>query len=128
MWAIIRDLHLNAKKGILGVFTHELRLPFDLQREIKRAVERGVKMKIIATKKNNPERLKESLELGCDLRYYPVSGFRVCIRDRKEALSIVVNPKDRKDRINIHVQSPELAKALSGYFYSVWEKAEEIKL
>ena len=92
------------------------------------ALERGVKIRMIAHKydKENKALLKAWQQMGLEIRHFPDWGFHLGIRDGKEAILSVNNPKDTRQRVGIQIFSQGLSKALRDYFYSLWPKATKI--
>lgn len=100
----------------------------ELMLAIRDALERKVKMKMIAHKysEENKDLLSAWKRMGVEVRHYPDWGFHLLVCDAKRVLIAANNPENTKERTGIVFGSPALAKALRDYFYSVWEKAEEI--
>ena len=116
------------KKELLIISIGE-NIPTDLLLAVHKAHERGVKIKLIAHKydKENKEILENFKKNGMEVKHYPDWGFHLVIYDGKKLILVVNDPKNTERRINIFIQSQSLAKAMRDYFYSVWEKAKEIK-
>ncbi len=103
-------------------------LPAAVEREIKKSIERGVNIKMLATLKN-----KETIKImrrikkrGVEVKYYPIKEIRFAIKDGVESYQMIVNPKNLLDRVSIVIESIELTKALEHYFDYLWRKAELI--
>ena len=123
--SIVTNRFRTAKKYIKEMFTFEY-IPSNFFRETKNAIDRRVKVRMIATK-NGPEQIKlikKFKNMGVDVRYYPVTELRIAIKDGKEAVQMIVNPRDPMDRTSIVIESKELTNALEHYFDHVWNKAE----
>jgi HTH-type transcriptional regulator, sugar sensing transcriptional regulator len=123
--AFIPNHHImeSCKKTLDIMFTFEIIFP-KTKRLLIEKLRKGVKIRVLATKKANKSLIKEILGYGIKVRHYPVQEIRIFTRDREEANIQVVNPKDFYDRTNILIQSKELSSALTDYFDSVWKKAE----
>jgi len=116
----------SATKSIDIMFTFEI-IHTLTKRILLDKKSKGLKIRIIATKKDNKSLIKEILGYGIEVRYYPVQEIRIFIKDRKESNIQILNKNDFLDRTNILIQSEELSKALTHYFDKVWEKAEILK-
>ncbi len=127
IWPLVEEFFKKAKKSVKYMFTYTHSAPM-LERYIKEAVSRGVKVKIIATEKTKEgvKLMKEHIKIGAEVRYFPVPALRLHIRDDEEARQQIINPRNTKDRINIYIQHGELAKALGFYFDSIWKKAKAV--
>lgn len=93
------------------------------------AVTKGIKILFIAHKhnKNNHYLLLNWIKMGLKVKHYPDSGFHLVVFDKKISLLAVNNPDNTNDRTGLLIYNSGLSKALSDYFYSIWEKAEDIK-
>ena len=123
---IAHYLYENAKKSLDVILTFEL-LTSTSERLLLQAKEKGIKIRILATKKVNLPLIRKMQKQGFNIKYYPVDELRILIKDNEECIQMIVNPKDLMDRLNIYIQSKELTKALELYFNSVWKKAESIR-
>lgn len=109
------------------MFTFEY-MPSSVLREIRKCIERDVKISMLATKKDeeNIKLIRKIKKLGVDVRYYPVQEIRLAIKDGIESYQMIVNPKNLLDRVSIVIESSELTKALEHYFDYVWKKAKRM--
>ncbi len=103
-------------------------IPENLLLSIKRAVERGVKIKLIVHKydKSNKEIVDNFKKNGMEVRHYPDWGFHLGVYDAQKVLLVVNNPQQTDERIGILMSSSGLAKAMRNYFYFVWEEAVKV--
>ena len=110
------------------MFTFEY-MPNSVLREIIKCIGRGIKIYMLATKKNedNIKLIRKIKKLGVEVRYFPVKEIRLAIKDGIESYQMIVNPKNMLDRVSIVIESNELTKALEHYFDYLWKKAEIIK-
>ncbi len=122
---IAHYLYENAKKSLDVMLTFEL-LTATSERLLLEAKEKGIKIRILATKKDNLQLIKNMKKQGFNIKYYPVDELRILIKDNEECIEMIVNPHNLMDRTNIYIQSKELTNALKIYFDSVWKKAESI--
>lgn len=113
----------SATKSIDIMFTFEI-IHTHTKRILLDKKSKNLQIRIIATKKENKELIREILGYGIEIRYYPVQEIRIFIKDGKESNIQILNKNDLLDRTNILIQSEELSKALTHYFDKVWEKAE----
>ncbi|MBI2549464.1 TrmB family transcriptional regulator [Candidatus Woesearchaeota archaeon] len=116
-----------ANKYVKDMLTFDY-VPASVQREIKKCIQRGVNIYMLATQKEkgNLKLIREVKKLGVHVRYYPVTELRLGIIDGKESCQMIVNPKDLLDRVSLIIESRELTKALEHYFDYVWKKAEKL--
>lgn len=121
------EMYNRTRKEILIISIGEP-IPEDLLLSMRDALERKVKIEMIAHKydEENKALLSSWKRMGMKIRHYPDWGFHLSICDAKRVLLTVNNPENTKERTGIMFGSPALAKAMRDYFYSVWEKAEEI--
>jgi len=124
---LIADKYIVAKKYVKDMITFEY-LPYSVIREMKKCLERGVDIKLLATRKDKTtmKLIKEVKKMGFNIRYYPVMEIRLSVRDGIDSYQFFVNPKNSSDRTAIVIESKELTKALEHYFDHIWEKAEKL--
>jgi sugar-specific transcriptional regulator TrmB len=103
-------------------------IPQKLLLEMKKASDRGVKIRMVAHKydEENIEILRNFIKNGYEIRHYPDWGFHLVVYDSKKSLLIVNNPEDPIERSAMLIYSKGLSKALRDYFYSVWKKATKV--
>ncbi len=121
------QLARESQKEILAISIGEP-IPPDLLVAIRKAVLRGIRMKLIVHKYDdeNKELLENYVKNGMEIRYYPDWGFHLAVFDKKKVLLSVNDPENTRRRISIFFHSRGLAKAMRDYFLTVWKKAEEI--
>lgn len=125
----IQHFYATSNKYLKILFTYEL-IPYSSVRLLYEALDRGVKIKQLATKipeKSKPL-MKEMLSKGIEIRYYPVEELRLLIKDGEQCLQQIVNPNNLLDRVSIVIDSKALTAALEIYFDETWKKAKLIKL
>jgi len=100
----------------------------DLILAVKRAIERGVIMKVIYHKydEENQEFIENLKKNGLEIRHFPDWGFHLQVVDGNESLLALNNPQNPEERITVKINSLGFSKALRDYFYSVWEKAIKV--
>jgi len=125
---LYRYVFRTTKKRLRRIYTCEDR-HYDRVRIADKLLKKGVKIEYLITKITDKGKkfMREDLEKGIKLKYYPIDNLRLTLKDDKEAIIQIKNPKDPKDRICIFVDSDELAKALDYYFDSLWKKAKPIE-
>ncbi len=117
----------ECRREVLFISIGEL-IPAKLLLSIRRAVERGVKVKLIVHKydETNREIIKHFEQNGMEVRHSPDWGFHLGVYDKKEVILVVNNPRETDERIGIVMASAGLAKAMRDYFYFTWRGAVEI--
>lgn len=117
----------KAKKEILIISIGE-QIPEEVVLGIKRSIDRGVTVNMIAHKYNdeNKSLLQSWLKMGWKVKHYPDWGFHLVIVDGKESILSVNDPKNTSQRVGLQFFSLGLSKALQDYFYSTWKKAISI--
>ncbi len=125
--AVATEIFEGSKKENKIMYTYE-QLFHSVIRLIPQKISKGVKIKFLATKATSQGLgwMKEHIKMGVEVRYYPVEEIRINLKDDTEAMIMIVNPRNRNDRVGMHCKSKEMAKALSHYFDSLWEKAKVI--
>jgi len=127
--SMISEMHERAKKDILmipGVYE-----PI-VSRKVGtlRALNNGVKIKRIIRKitPKNREILKQSVNLGEELRRNLIPGLRLIVIDEKEAMISIVNEDSKeRDRMSIYTTNKNFAKSMATFFDSIWENSEKVK-
>lgn len=122
---LVLNKFVTAQKYIKEMITFEY-IPASVEREIKKSLGRGVKIKMLATMKNreNVLLIKKIKKLGVKVKYYPIQELRFSIKDGVESYQMIVNPKNLLDRISLVIESTEFTKAIEHYFDYLWRKAE----
>ncbi len=125
---IATELLENSKKEHKVMYTYE-QLFYPVIRLIPQKIKENVKIKFLATKATEQglKWMKEHVKMGVEVRYYKVEELRITIKDINEAMIMIINPRNKNDRIGMHCKSTEFSKALSHYFDNLWNKAKIIK-
>jgi len=120
----------SAKEEVLIISIGEPATSKELILADRRAIERGVKIKIIYHKydETNREFIHNLIRNGLDIRHLKDWGYHMQIADGKKCLLSINNPKKTDERVNIRIQSKNLSQAFRSYFYQLWKRAEKIKL
>ena len=119
----------KAKEEVLVISVGE-EVPDELKLGNRDALERGVVIKFIPHQYNqrNKELLMSWVRLGIEIRHYSDSGFHLVVFDRRISILAVSNPQNVAERTSMVIHSTGLSRALSDYFYTVWEKAVPIEI
>jgi sugar-specific transcriptional regulator TrmB len=123
-------LYALARKEIFCLTRSEA-LPVENFREIKKAIERGVDCKLIATQYDdeNKKVVGKYLELGAKVRLNTkLRGYHLLLFDRKIALMILFNPLNSEDLTAVVLENPGLCKMLGEYLEQVWKNSEPVSL
>ncbi|MBU0536289.1 MAG: hypothetical protein KKE20_04950 [Nanoarchaeota archaeon] len=125
---MIGEMNERAKKEIMtipGVYEPNTYLRITA----KRALKRGVKIRRLlrAVTPKNKQILKEDLSSGAEIKQRDLSGLRLKIIDRKEAILSIVDPKT-KDRISVYTTNKDFANSMATFFESLWEKSRPIRI
>ncbi|MFQ6009783.1 MAG: TrmB family transcriptional regulator [Candidatus Aenigmatarchaeota archaeon] len=96
--------------------------------EIKRMIKRGIKYRIIFSKKEADvlQRAKKALKLGAELRFSPGITLRAIITDSKKVYVVQKYGKrgDREyDISSMIISNKIIADVFKRYFFSVWKHA-----
>ncbi len=106
-----------------------------LLRNTKEAIDRGVKVKIIAAlNKNNAHKVKKLIEAGAEFRVYDEKKFgpygtRFSIFDNRAARVTIGRPevKNPEDYTTIWAESPSLVNILKRQFLYMWSQCKPVK-
>lgn len=118
------QLASEAKKEILIISIGE-KIPEEVILANRDALEREVCIRFIAHRynKENKDLLSAWKKMGLEVRHFDDWGFHLVIFDRQRSLICTNNPSNTNERLGMKIFSERLSKALSDYFYSVWDKA-----
>ena len=96
----------------------------DLIHSLKAAVNRGVDCKfVVTTKMDNPELIEQLKNFGIKIKYFPLDGFSLLIKDQEESQIVIKDNKLKEERIVLRIKNLDLSKAHADYFSSLWKKA-----
>ena len=124
---VATELLENSKKEYKVMYTYE-QLFYPVIRLLPIKIKEGVKIKFLATKATEQglKWMKEHTKIGVEVRYYPVEELRITITDNNEAMMMIINPRNRNDRIGMLCKSKEFSTALLHYFDNLWSKSLKI--
>jgi len=122
-------LAIKAKNEILIISIGE-EVPEEVLLANRDCLQKGVVIRFIAHKfdQSNKDILERWLKMGLEVRHYSDWGFHLVVFDRKMSLLSANDPKNTNNRLGMQIFSAGLSKALSDYFYFIWEKSSPIKL
>lgn len=94
----------------------------------KRAIERGVVIRVIAQRidDDNREMLKNWEKIGMKVRYSPTIKTRITIIDLRIVYIVSYNPKDYKEGIGVRFNYPPVAAIMREMFMKKWKGAKAI--
>ncbi len=128
-WNIL-DIIGKAKKenlSIAGCLSGEKETK-GLVEATKKSIKKGVVHKmIVPLSDTNEKQAKEIMDLGVEVKDYPISGLRVNLIDEKLCLLTLVDESLPYNRATITIKSPVFCKGIKKMFNSLWEKAKTIK-
>ena len=125
---MIREMDERATKEILvipGIYEPSI---VDIT-PTHRALKRGVRIRRLlrAVSPQNKNIVKENIKLGEEVRQKTLSGLRLNIIDRKEAIISIVDPQS-KNRISIYTSNKDFANSVAIFFESLWDKSDKIQV
>lgn len=96
----------------------------DLVHTLKSAIKRGVTCKFIITINDENKNLIEELKnAGVKIKYNPLRGFSLLIKDREESQIVIKDQKLKDERIILNIKNKDLSEAHAHYFDSIWRKS-----
>lgn len=120
----------DSKEEILFLSEGEEPPVEETMKELKKVHNKGVKIKFIATKKDeeNIDVLKKFNETWADeIRYNPqFKDYTFGVIDEKKCFQVIRNPRDPGDRFFIFFWNEDLSKSLKDYFGKVWKESKRI--
>jgi len=125
---LYRHVFKTSTKRLRRIYTCEER-HYDRVKIVNNLVKKGVQVEYLITKITNKglEYMREDIKNGVKIKYHPIENLRLVLKDDKESIIQIKNPRDPNDRICIFVQSEELTDALGHYFDNIWDKANPIE-
>ncbi|MFH1500513.1 MAG: helix-turn-helix domain-containing protein [archaeon] len=124
---LVKNLISHSSKEFLLISGMTEKTAYVILNSVKKALKRKVDVKFIINQKPDKNKgiLKEFTDLGAHIKYYPMKNFALEVRDSKESVIVLRNPK-LKDRVVVHMINPDLAKAHRDYFYTIWKKSKPL--
>lgn len=104
-------------------------IPQDLYLAQTKALQRGVKIKLIVEKLNaeNRELLNNWQRAGWEVRYHKDAPIHLAIFDGKISILMLKRDPEGKERIGITFFSESFSQVLRDYFYRLWEKSKSLE-
>ena len=122
-----KKLIQQSKKEFLLVGRGKQKSILDLIHTLKFAVKRKVDCKfIITTYDKNKELVEELKKAGIKIKFLPLTGFSLLIKDREESQIVIKDNKLKEERIVLRIKNKDLSKAHADYFDSIWKKSTSI--
>lgn len=119
-----RKLVQQSKKEILLIGRGTSQSILDLIHSLKSAVKRKVPCKfIVTTYDQNKDLITQLQKSGVKVKYHPLRGFSLLVKDRQESQIVIKNGKLKEKRIVLNVKNKDLSEALAYYFDSVWKRS-----
>lgn len=119
----------QAKKKVLFIGRGTPQSVLDLIHPLKSAVKRDVSCKFIVTTdyRNTDDRNKSLIDelkkAGVKIKYNPLQGFSLVVKDGEESQIVIKDDKLKEERIVLRIRSKDLSQAHAHYFESVWRKS-----
>jgi HTH-type transcriptional regulator, sugar sensing transcriptional regulator len=96
----------------------------DLIHTLKSASKRKVTCKFIITTYNeNRELIEELKKSNIKVKFLPLTGFSLLVKDREESQIVIKNKKLKEERVVLNIKNKDLSQAHAHYFDSIWRKA-----
>jgi len=119
-----KKLIQHSKKEFLLIGRGNQRTVLSLIHSFRTAIKRGTKIKFLITgydeKRGDIEELKK---IGVQLKYFPLVGFSLLVKDREESQVVIKNDILKEERVVLRIKSKELSQAHADYFDTIWKKA-----
>lgn len=127
---IHREAIKNSVKSyyILGWRFEKIGDMYDLLKIFKKAIKRKVDVRIILTGNKNKQQqlIKDYVEEGIKIRYFPLDNFSLTISDSKDC-KITTKNRENHERNNILIHDNDLARSMNDYFLSLWKKSQPVQ-
>ena len=99
----------------------------DIIHSLRSAIKRNVVCKFIVTNPDfDRELIKELKKSDIKVKYYPLLGFSLLIKDDEESQVVIKDNKIKNGRIVLRIRNKDLSNAYVNYFNSIWEKSSII--
>ena len=117
----------QSKKEFLIVGRGTQQSILDIIHTLKSATKRGVLCKfIITTQDENKNLIEELKKCGVKIKYNPLRGFSLLVKDREESQIVLKDDKLKEERIILNIKNKDFSEANAHYFYSIWRKSTPI--
>jgi len=92
------------------------------ERKVKKKIKQLVLIKEVT--EENKKKIKKLLDLGVKIKKYNLKGFTMAIKDKEE---VIVEISNLGSPLFLYSKNKDYANSMATFFYSLWDKAEEIK-
>lgn len=115
-------------KNRINLISSGNELPGELILAYKRALDRGVKVRVIVQNldKVMAEMFRNWKKMGVDVRYYPNIEARIFIFDHRIVYLTSYNPKDSQEAIGIRFDYAPYAKLMDDLFEQRWKLSKDL--
>jgi HTH-type transcriptional regulator, sugar sensing transcriptional regulator len=122
------NTYLKKTEKEYNIFSVGEDIPYTHLLECKRAIKRGVKIRLIATKYDDSNKmiLKKRIDDRWEVRYLLGSGSWTFAVLDEACLINVRNPLIKDERITIFFENSDLSKALNEYYKQLWKRSNPI--
>jgi sugar-specific transcriptional regulator TrmB len=122
------DRDTTAARENINLIASGLDLPAETLLVNKRAVERGVRVRLLVQnlKEVNADRLRSWSKAGIEVRYYPNMEARIYLFDHKIVYMTSYDPKNRREALGVRFEYPPLTALLDELFEQRWKLGKEI--
>ncbi len=119
-----KKLLQQAKKEVLFIGRGTPQSVLDLIHPLHSAVKRNVTCKfIVTTNDGNKDLIDELKKVGVKVKYNPLKGFSLVVKDGEESQIVIKDDKLKEERIVLRIRSKDLSQAHAHYFESMWRKS-----
>ncbi len=99
----------------------------DLIHHLNSAAKRGILCKlIITTKEENKGLILELQKVGVKIKYLPLKGFSMLVRDREASQIVIKSESLKEERVVLKISNKDLSQAHADYFDTVWKRATPV--
>lgn len=132
VYSQIENMIKGSEKSVFIMTTEEgfIRKATNLKRQLKKAHERNVKIKIIAPINDNSKNYVDEISEYAEIKSYDNIKARICIVDEKQMTFMLLDDKNVNSSFDagVWINTEFMAKAISKMFDQVWQEAKEITL
>ena len=122
-----KKLIQQSKKEFLLIGRGNQRSIISLIHVLRAAVKRGITCKFLITGFDEVRGdIEELRKAGVKIKYLPLTGFSLLVKDRLESQVVIKDNKLKEERVVLRIKSKDLSQAHATYFDSMWKKATPI--
>lgn len=115
----------RAKKKI-NFIVSGFEVPAETVRVYKKAIDRGVKIRVLIQELNQKEIFKNWQKMGIKVKYFPRMEARIFIFDEKIVFFTSYDKKHKQEAIGMRFNHPPFARMMREMFDARWKVGEEI--